>query len=358
MWKDRQALAIKRNGLMFKKLLLLSLVISHALLAALPEHSTVVRAAIEIGTGGPKLQVAEVDPKTNKIVTTLHTQRYFVNFYESIARSLEHQISSEVMAQGIEAFRAAAHKAKSFNADGIVAIATAAFRDAANGKQCVEKIEKEIGITVHIVDQKLEGELACQAVLGKTDISPQDLVVWDIGGGSIQFIEMARDGSLHVDCSQEGVGSFNDYMIEQIQQRSPSAFKSPNPMANKEILHGLAHACTLSGKVDGDLKAKLNAPTTTVVGVGSVFGYGISKMVANKNPFLIDDLGAVVNELAGKTDEDLGGGDFAFCEGTNSILTLGFMEGLKIKKLQIMNVNNTDGALTYPGFWDGSSACK
>ncbi len=336
---------------MFKKLLLLGLVISNALLAV-GDHSTVVRAAIEVGTGGPKLQVAEVDPKTSKIVKAVHAERYFVNFYESIARSQDHQISPEVMAQGIEVFRSAVDKAKSFNADGIVAIATAAFRDAANGKQCVEKIEKEIGITVHIVDQKLEGELAFQAVLAKTDISPQDLIVWDIGGGSIQFVEMARDGSLHVDCGQEGVGSFNDQMIERIQQHSLTEFKSPNPMSKEEILRGVAHACTLSGKVGGELKAKLSAPTTTVVGVGSVFGYGISRMVANKNPFLVEDLQKVIDELPGKTDEDLGGGDFAFCEGTNSILTLGFMQGLQIKKLQIVNVNNTDGALTYPGFWN------
>lgn len=353
MWKDQKALAIKQNGLMFKRLLLLSLFVSNSLLAA-GSHSTVVRAAIEIGTGGPKLQVAEVDPKTNKIVTTLHTQRYFVNFYESIARSQDHQISPEVMAQGVEAFCAAIHKARTFDVDGIVAIATAAFRDAANGKECVEEIEKEVGIKVRIVDQQLEGELAFTAVLAKTDISPQDLIVWDIGGGSIQFVEMTQDGSLHVDCSQEGVGAFNDQMIERIQQRSLSASKSPNPMSKEEILRGLAHACSLSEKVGGALKAKLHAPTTTVVGVGSVFGYGISKMVANKNPFLIEDLQKVIDELAGKTDEDLGGGDFAFCEGTNAILTLGFMQGLEIKKLQIMNVNNTDGALTYRAFWDGS----
>ena len=36
---------------------------------------------------------------------------------------------------------------------------------------------------MHIIDQNLEGELAFQAVLSKIDVAPEDLVVWDIGGG-------------------------------------------------------------------------------------------------------------------------------------------------------------------------------
>jgi len=35
---------------------------------------TTIRAAIDIGMGGPKLQIAEVDTVTNKIVKTIHTQ--------------------------------------------------------------------------------------------------------------------------------------------------------------------------------------------------------------------------------------------------------------------------------------------
>lgn len=57
------------------------------------------RAAIDIGMGGPELQVAEVDPTTNKIVKMLHTQRYFVNFYEGIC---DNQLTPEIMEQGIE----------------------------------------------------------------------------------------------------------------------------------------------------------------------------------------------------------------------------------------------------------------
>lgn len=90
------------------------------------------------------------------------------------------------------------------------------------------------------------------------------------------------------------------------------------------------------------------------IGVGSVFGYGIHGMVGGKNQFSIDDLASVVHKLPGKTDDDLGGGDYAFVEGSNTIFVLGFMQNLRIYKIHIINVNNADGAMIYEPFWKGA----
>jgi hypothetical protein len=38
-------------------------------------------------------------------------------------------------------------------------------------------------------------------------------------------------------------------------------------------------------------------------------------------------------------------------EVSNAILALGFMEGLQIDEMQIIHVNNADGALIYQPFW-------
>jgi exopolyphosphatase / guanosine-5'-triphosphate,3'-diphosphate pyrophosphatase len=335
---------IKRMGI-FLSLLLLCFNLS-----ATTQNDRVIRAAIDIGMGGPKLQVAEIDTKTNKIVKMLHTQRYFVNFYDSISKNANNHLSSEVMAEGRKAFKDAIDTAHSFDTDGIVAIATASFRSAANGEQFADEIQNETGVKVHIVDQNLEGKLAFQAILSKTDINPENLVVWDVGGGSIQFVAMAPDGSCLVDCGKEGVGVFTDYIIESIQHRNIEKFASPNPMSAEDINQATSYARNLSKKVEGVFKEKITHPTTSIVGAGSVFGYGIAKML-NRNSFTIEDLAVVIEDLAGKTDADLGGGDYAFCEGTNAILVLGFMQTLNIQQMQIINVNNADGALIYESFW-------
>lgn len=318
--------------------------------AATMQNAHVVRAAIDIGMGGPKLQIAEVDLETNKIVKMLHTQRYFVNFYEG-SKNTDNRLSNDVMLQGLEAFKNAIKVAHSFKVDGITAIATASFRSAWNGVEFANAIQNETGIKVHIVDQNLEGKLAFQAVLSKVDFDAENLIVWDIGGGSIQFIGTAADGSVLVDCGQEGVGAFNDYIIGNIQCRNVKECKTPNPMSANDILQAEIYAQNLSQKVDKVFKDKIGHPTTKVVGAGSVFGYGIATMVDGKNPFCLDDIATVVYDLAGKTDADLGGGEFAFCEGSNTILALGFMQGLGIKQIDIVNVNNADGAMIYEPFW-------
>lgn len=74
--------------------------------------------------------------------------------------------------------------------------------------------------------------------------------------------------------------------------------------------------------------------------------------MSHKAPFSVDELAAVVQAFEGKTDADFGGGDYAFCEGSTSILSLGLMQGLNIDKMQVVNVNNADGALTYQNFWE------
>jgi len=311
-----------------------------------------VRAAVDIGMGGPKLHVAEVDLNTHRIVRSLYTERFFVNFYRGISQDADSQLSSDMMKQGLAAFKQALEIAQLYNAEGVVAIATASLRSAANGEQFAQLIENETGIKVHIIDQNLEGKLTFEAVLAQMDVDAEDLVVWDIGGGSTQWITVDTDGTHIVGCGDEGSGAFRNFIIENVQHRSVKDYMSPNPMSADEIAQAEAHAFSLAGKVEQFFKEKLADPRTIVVGAGNVFGYGILAMMDGKSPFSLEELEAVVLGLENKTDDDLGGGDYAFCEGSNTILVYGLMHGLGIKQMQIVQVNNADGALVYGPFWN------
>jgi hypothetical protein len=167
----------------------------------------------------------------------------------------------------------------------------------------------------------------------------------------VEFVGMASDGTYSIDCGEEGAGAFNNFIIKNIQHRDIKETITPNLMSTEEIIQAEARARDLSKKVNKVLKDKMCHPTTTIVGAGSVFGCGIAALVDGKNPFSIEDLTTVVHGLTGKTDADFGGGNFAFCEGSNAILTLGFMQGLNIEQMHIINVNNTDGAIIYEPFW-------
>lgn len=311
----------------------------------------VIRAAIDVGSGGPKLRIAEVDLTANKIIKVLHVQQYPVIFQESLSRGSDKTLNAEIMLQGIQAIKHAITVAKLFKAEGIVMIGASIFRNALNGEQFAQDIHSEVGLPVHILDQELEGKLAFQAVLAKTSIKSENLVVWDIGGGSTQFIGI-NDGSYLIDGSNEGSGPFRDFIIESIQRRDIKEYRSPNPISQEQANLAKAHAADLSMKVDQVFRDKLRDLKVEVVGVGSVFGNGITALMPGKNPFTIEDLTAAVHKLVGKSDIDLGGGGFACIEVSNALLALGFMKGLDIKQISIIDVNNADGAIVYKAFWE------
>lgn len=312
------------------------------------ETNVVIRAAIDIGSGGPKLRIAEVDLTTNKIIKVLHVEQYPVIFQDSLSRSDDRTLNAEIMLQGIQAIKDAIALAISFKAEGMVMIGTSIFRNAVNGEQFAKDIQLQVGLPVHILDQELEGKLAFQAVLAKTNSSSDNLVVWDIGGGSTQFIGI-NDGSYLIDGSNEGSGPFRDFIIKSIQCRDIKEYRTPNPISQEQANLAETHASALAMEVAQAFRDKLRE--AKVVGVGSVFGRGIASLMPEKNSFTIEDLTIAVHKLVDKSDIDLGGGNFACIEVSNALLALGFMKGLDIKQMSIVDVNNADGAMIYQAFW-------
>ncbi len=53
------------------------------------------------------------------------------------------------------------------------------------------------------------------AVLAETNAKSEDLLIWDIGGRSTQFVSKGAQGFCHVDGRNEGSGLFKDYIIEK-----------------------------------------------------------------------------------------------------------------------------------------------
>lgn len=313
--------------------------------------SNVIRAAIDVGSGGPKLRVAEVDLTTHKIVKVLHIGEYHVVFQDALSRSEDRTLSPEIMLLGLKAIKDAITMAKTFETDGIVIIGTSIFRNAANGEQFASAIHSETGLRIHILDQDLEGKLAFQAALAHSNANSENLVVWDIGGGSTQFIGLSEEDSYLVDKDSVASGPFKDFIIESIQQRNIQEHRTPNPISHVHAIFAEAHAISLSAKVDQIFQNKIRSPATQVVGVGSAFGRGISPLV-RKNPFTIDDLTHAVWGIVGKADCDLGNSVFSCVEVTNALLVLGFMKGLGIEQMNTADVNNADGAMVYKTFWE------
>jgi exopolyphosphatase/guanosine-5'-triphosphate,3'-diphosphate pyrophosphatase len=99
------------------------------------------------------------------------------------------KLSKKGWGKAMDALRRFAALADRMNLSGIIAVATAAVRDAKDGGAFVDAVEREAGLQVHVASGSEEARLAAKGVLlGWPDA---DGVVSDMGGASM---ELARVG--------------------------------------------------------------------------------------------------------------------------------------------------------------------
>jgi len=312
----------------------------------------VIRAAIDIGSGATKLKVAEVNLESKKIDKVLATENFSVQYQETLLNSKDHMFTEEIMRQGIDAIAKSKAIAQNLGAQKIVAVATASFRSGKNAQEFIDRIYQETGVKVHIIDQELEGILNFEAATAEVDFPAEDLIVWDIGGGSYQFTTLDKDGKIMVYRGTDASVPFRNHVITHIKRQDIKETKTPNPISPRQMSMTESKAREIAEKVDAAFKEKIQNPDTKVVGVGNIFAYNIHPIVSKQSPYTQEQLRCGLQRLVGKTDAQVGGGDYANVYITNPALVIGFMQSLGIDEVHIEDINNADGALLYPDFWD------
>ncbi len=72
--------------------------------------------------------------------------------------------------------------------NNINAVATSAVRDAVNGPAFVARMAEETGIRLSVIDGVTEGRITLSGVLSGLDEKPEKLLLFDVGGGSTEYI--------------------------------------------------------------------------------------------------------------------------------------------------------------------------
>jgi len=334
------------------KYLILTIILGFTAFFSVQEKKeTVIRAALDIGSGATKLKVAEVNLKTQKIEKILANESFSVQYQEELEKSPDGTFTPKVMEEGIEALKKCKEIALRHGADKVVGIATASFRKAGNADSFAQKIENETGVSIYIIDQELEGILGFNATAAHLAEEPQDVIAWDIGGGSYQFSALDENKNIVVHRGLDASIPFKNRVIKQIKKSDPARVSTPNPLSRAEMEKAEEAARLLSEKVDHLFKQKIAHPNAKIVGIGNIFAYGIHPLVGKKHSFTQKELEERVQSLQGKTDEELGAGPYANVAVTNPMLILGFMQKLGIEEMEIADINNADGALVHAPFW-------
>ncbi len=305
------------------------------------------RGSLDIGSGTTKGLVAEVDICEQKIVKIIFEDRLPLSFSEALEKSTDKKIPQTMLDEAIPQMNAMVTKMQQLNPTQIKAVATSVFRVAKNGQEVAKKISNAIKVPVHIITQDQEAELGFLSALATTKLSVtrqslNKIIVWDIGGGSMQMYA-DNNGKHQIYKGNLASVTFKNKVLEVLQFKNPKNSSSPNPLGNnREAAIQLAknHAYQ---NVPGYFKK--HALSALWIGVGGVLSSSIQDQTGKeKSEFTQDEITQTLLEKSKLSDTRLKG-DYKTTDVTNLALVLGYMKALNIQKVETAKASLGQGLL-------------
>jgi len=137
---------------------------------------------VDIGTNSTRLLVAKID---GGALTELARRTTVTRLGEGLEAS--GRLSDAAMARVSEALAGYRQALDEHSAERVVAVATSAMRDAANGPEFRDEIERRFGLDARTISGDEEARLTFLGATAGRDPAAATLVV-DIGGGSTEFV--------------------------------------------------------------------------------------------------------------------------------------------------------------------------
>lgn len=139
--------------------------------------------SVDIGSNAMRASIACLDQF--KDLEILSTYRYPLRLGEDVFKN--QKISNEKMDQTVEAFHEINDLCQAYSFENISIVATSAIRDANNGDKLIQRVLKETGHNIKIINGETEAEFIYHAVKNMIDISHHRVLMVDIGGGSTEL---------------------------------------------------------------------------------------------------------------------------------------------------------------------------
>jgi len=210
-------------------------------------------AAIDIGTNSFHLIVVEVS-KSGK-VKYLDKERVFLRLGSEI-KDGKSFISENDLTIAISTLKIFSKILNYYKAE-VRAVATSAVREAENNMDFVNRVFKETGIVVEIIDGKSEANLIFTGMKNALPIGDKSVLGIDIGGGSTEFIYAVNGFTKFAESVRIGAVRlskmfFPDFIITDKAVKNCEEYVYDQILSNKNILKDikLDYAIGSSGTVD------------------------------------------------------------------------------------------------------------
>jgi exopolyphosphatase/guanosine-5'-triphosphate,3'-diphosphate pyrophosphatase len=148
-------------------------------------------AAIDMGSNAIRFYVVEpTGPSSYRVIE---------NVREPIRLGGDVFLSGTIRPENIRkaeaAFRRFRQEMQRYRVGAVRAVATASIREAANGAQVLERLEKASGIKVEVIAGDEEARLVALAVGSRIPLRRKDALIVDLGGGSVE-VSRVEDGKI------------------------------------------------------------------------------------------------------------------------------------------------------------------
>ncbi|ARV58551.1 exopolyphosphatase [Nostocales cyanobacterium HT-58-2] len=142
-------------------------------------------AAIDLGTNSLHMVIVQIEPKLPSF-SIIAREKETVRLGD---RELDTgNLKLEVIERAIATLGRFQELAKTFNAETIIAVATSAVREAPNGKDFLQRVEDDLGLSVDLISGQEEARRIYLGVLSGMEFNNQPHIIIDIGGGSTELI--------------------------------------------------------------------------------------------------------------------------------------------------------------------------
>lgn len=144
-----------------------------------------ILAAIDVGTNSIHMVVVHIQPSLPAF-TVISKEKATVRLGDRDPRT--GCLTPVAMDRATQALRRCQELANSLHAEDIVAVATSAVREAPNGRDFLQQIEEELGLTINLIAGQEEARRIYLGVLSGMSFNNQPHAIIDIGGGSTELI--------------------------------------------------------------------------------------------------------------------------------------------------------------------------
>ena len=139
-------------------------------------------AAIDAGSNALRMTVGRVD--STRQVEAVENVRLPVRLGQDVFSG--GALQERTMQRAVDAFLQFRHVADDFGVVTLRAIATSAMREALNADILIDRISRNTGIDVELIDGEEEARLIHLAIDRTLDLKGKRVILVDIGGGSVE----------------------------------------------------------------------------------------------------------------------------------------------------------------------------